>query len=236
MNAKFAELLALATDVTWSASFSDRQDHVGVYASSARLPGAGGLHLDLRAPAVWRVRPSTSSLRQEEAAFWQRFSTRDGDPFAGFDVTTADLAAVLPAAQLATVLDGLRSIAARREASAFQDADTARDLRAVVQKYDRSWACPVRVAAGQFEDPGHGLRVERLREQDEWRPPRCWVLREVDRYPRPWLLPGWWATRRAADDEGRRVLASKTTRNTKGCPDDHDNGGGACRDRWPDDQ
>jgi hypothetical protein len=164
----------------------------------------------LRAPTVWRARPSTSSLSRAEAAFWQRFSTRDGDPFGGFDLTTADLAAVLPAAQLATVLDGLRSIAARREASAFEYADTARNLRAVVQKYDRSWACPVCVAAGQFEDPGHRLRVERLREQDEWRPPRCWVLREVDRYPRSWFLPGWWATRRGADDEARRVLANKT--------------------------
>jgi hypothetical protein len=212
VNAKLAELLALATDVIWSASFSDRQDHVGVYAKSARLPGADGLHFDLRAPTVWRVRPSTSSLRQEEAAFWQRFSTRDGDPFAGFDLTTADLAAVLPPTQLAIVLDGLRSIAARREASAFQDADTARSFRAVVQKYDRSWACPVRVAADQFEDPGHGLRVERLQEQDQWRPPRCWVLREVDRYPRSWFLPGWWAARRGADDEARRVLASKKAR------------------------
>jgi hypothetical protein len=214
VNAKLAELLALATDVTWSASVSDQQGSVGVYAKSARLPGAGGLHLDLRTPTVWRVRPSTSSLGPEEAAFWQRFSTRDGDPFAGFDLTTADLAAVLPAAQLATVMDGLRSIAARREASAFQDAETARDLRAVIQKYDPSWACPVRVAAGQFEDPGHVLRVERLREreQHEWRPPGCWVLRQVDRYPRSWLLPGWWATRRGADDEARRVLASKKAR------------------------
>lgn len=210
MNAKLSELLALATDVTWSASFSDRQDHVSVYAKSARLPGADGLHFDLRAPTVWRVRPSTSSLRQEEAAFWQRFSTRDGDPFGGFDLTTADLAAVLPAPQLVIVLDGLRSIAARREASAFEDADTARHLRAVIQQYDRSWACPVRVATDQFEDPGHRLRVERLRERDQCRAPRCWVLREVDRYPRSWFLPGWWATRRAADDEGRRVLASKT--------------------------
>lgn len=218
MNAKLAEILALATDVTWSASFSDRQDHVSVYAKSARLPGAGGLHFDLRTPTLWRVRPSTSSLSREEAAFWQRFSTRDGDPFGGFDVTTADLAAVLPAAQLAIVLAGLRSIAARREASAFQDAETARDLRAVVQRYDRSWACPVRVAAGQFDDPGHRLRVERLREreQHEWRPTACWVLRQVDRYPRSWTLPGWWATRRGADDEARRVLASMTARNTEG--------------------
>jgi hypothetical protein len=209
VSAELAELLALATDVTWSASVSDRQDSVGVYAKSARLPGAGGLHFDLRAPALWRVRPSTSSLSQEEAAFWQHFSTRDGDPFAGFDLTTGDLAAVLPASQLAIVLDGMRSIAARREASAFQDAETARDLRAVVQKYDRRWACPVRVAPGQFEDPGHRLRVERLREQDQWRPPGCWVLRKVDRYPRPWFLPGWWAARRGADDEARRVLASE---------------------------
>ncbi len=158
------------------------------------------------------MRPSASSLRQEETAFWQRFSTRGGDPFGGFDLATADLVAVLPAAERAIVLDGLRSIAARREASAFQDADTARNLRAVIQKYDRSWACPVRVAAGQFEDRGHGLRVERLRGQDEWRPPRCWVLREVDRYPRSWFLPGWWATRRGADDEARRVFASKKSR------------------------
>ena len=215
MNAKLAELLALATDVSWSASFSDRHDrvdHVGVYARSACLPGTGGLSFDLQIPALWRVRPSTSSLRQEEAAFWQRFSCRDSDPFAGFDVTTADLAAVLPATQLGIVLDGLRSIAARREASAFQDAQAARYLRAVVRNYDRSWACPVRVAPGQFEDPGHRVRVERLQDRDEWRPPRSWVLRPVYRSgePRPWLLHGWWATRRAADDEGRRFLASRT--------------------------
>lgn len=206
MNAKLAELLALATDITWSASFSDRQDSVSAYARSALLPGAGGLHFDMRSPETWRVRPSTSSLRKEEAAFWQRFSVRDGDPFGGFDVTTADLAAVLPAAQLAVVLDGLRSVAARREARAFEDARVARELRAVVQKYDRGWACPVPVAADQYEDPGHVLRVERLQEPDEWRPPRCWVLRKVDRFPRSWLEPGWWATRRAADDEARRVL------------------------------
>ena len=203
MSAKLAELLALATDVTWSASFSDRRLSVSVYAKSARLPGAGGLYFDLQTPTVWRVRPSTSSLRQEEVAFWCRFSVRADDPFAGFDLTTEDLAAVLPAAQFAIVLDGLRSIAARHERSAFEDAETARDLRAVIQKYDRSWACPVRVAADQFEDPGHGLRVERLQEQGEWRPAGCWVLRKVNGYPRSWLEPGWWATRRAADDEAR---------------------------------
>jgi hypothetical protein len=188
---------------------------VSVYAKSERLPGCRGLDFDLRAPStVWRVHPATSSLRQEEAAFWQRFSARDRDPFGGFDVTTADLAAVLPAPELATVLDGFRSIAARREESAFQDAGTARTLRALVQKYDRTWACSLRVAIGQFEDPGHRLRVERLLEQgpNEWRPTGCWVLRKVDPYPRPWLEPGWWATRRAADDEARRVIASKTAR------------------------
>lgn len=211
MNAKLAEILALATDITWSVSLSDQQDHMGVYAKSERLPGCWGLHIDsLWASTVWRVRPATSSLRQEEAAFWQRFSTRDGDPFAGFELTTADLAIVLPSPQLGAVLDGLRSIAARREASAFQDTVTARNLRAVIREHDRSWACPVRTADGQFEDPGHRLRVEPLREQDEWRPAGCWVLREIGGYPRSWFLPGWWATRRAADDEARRVLARKT--------------------------
>jgi hypothetical protein len=213
MNAKLAELLALATDVTWSAWCSDHQDSVSVYAKSALLPGADGLRIALRSPSAWRASPATSSLGPEEAAFWQRFTCRDRDPFAGFDLTTADLAAVLPAPQLATVLDGLRAIAARREASAFEDAGLARDLRAVVQRYDRSWACPVRVAAGQFEDPGHRLRVERLQDQDGWRPARCWVLRKVDRYPRPWLEPGWWATRRAADDQARHVLASQEAGN-----------------------
>jgi hypothetical protein len=215
VNAKLAELLALATDATWSASFSDRQDLVGAYARSERLPGASGLSIDLRSPSVWRVRPSTGSLSQEEAAFWQRFSTRDGDPFGGFEVTTADLAAVLPAAQLTTVLDGLRAIAARREASAFEDAGMARDLRAVVQAYDRSWACPVRVDVGHFEDPARRLRVERLPEGDEWRPRGCWVLRDVDKYVRGWVMPGWWATRRAADDEARSVLARKDARSAE---------------------
>jgi hypothetical protein len=213
VNPKLAELLALATDMTWSAWFSDQQDSVSVYAKSGRLPGTDGFYIDLRSPSAWRARPATTSLGPEEAAFWQRFSTQDRNPFKGFELTTADLAAVLPAAQLAIVLDGLRAIAARREASAFEDAALARDLRAVVQRYDRSWACPVRVAAGQFEDPGHRLRVERLQDPDGWRPARCWVLRKVDRYPRPYLEPGWWATRRAADDQARHVLASKTAGN-----------------------
>lgn len=214
VNAKLTELLSLATDITWFASFSDQRDSVSVYAKSECLPGGCGLRAVLRAlPEVWQVQPDTSGLRREEAEFWERFSTRAGDPFAGFAVTTADLAAVLPAAQLAIVLDGLRSIAARREASALQDAGTARNLRTVIQKYDRKWACPVRVAPDRFEDPGHRLRVERLPEpEDGWRPRGCWVLRDVDRYVRDWPLPGWWGTRRAADDEARRVLASKTTR------------------------
>jgi hypothetical protein len=214
MNAKLAELLALAADVAWSASFSGQQDGMSVHAKSERLPGAGGLDIGFWSPSVWHVRPATGQLRQEEAAFWERFSDRPGDPFAGFDLATEDLAAVLPAPQLAIVVDGLRSIAARREASAFQDAGQARSLRTVIRKYDRGWACPVRVAVGRFEDPGHRLRVERLREQDEWRPPGCWVLREVDRYPRSWFLPGWWAMRRGADDEARRVLASKAAGNS----------------------
>ena len=212
MNAKLAELLALAPDVTWSAGFSDRRDHVAVYAKSRRLPGAAGLDIELQAPLTWRVRPATSSLRQDEAAFWQRFSVRDGDPFAGFDLTMTDLAAVLPAPQLAIVLDGLRSIAARREAAAFENSAAARRFRAVVRQYDRGWACPALVAPGQFEDSGHCLRVERLwqRDRHEWRPAGCWALRQVAPRPRSWLLPGWWATRRGADDEARRLL----TRNT----------------------
>jgi hypothetical protein len=207
VDGKLAELLALATDATWSAYFSDRQDRVSVFVRSAHLPGASGLSFELRAPAIWRARPSTFSLSQEEAAFWQRFSVRDKDPFAGFDVTTTELAAVLPPVQLGVVLNGLRTIAARRERSAFEDACVARDFRAVIRQYDRSWACPVRVADGQFEDPGHRFRVELLQEPDEWRPPGCWVLRKVDSYPRSRCEPGWWATRRSADDEARRHLA-----------------------------
>lgn len=84
------------------------------------------------------------------------------------------------------------------------------NFRVIIQKYDRAWACPARVAGDQYEDPGHVLRVERLQEAHDWYPPRCWALRDVDRYPKPWFLPGWWATRRAADDEARRVLASRT--------------------------
>jgi hypothetical protein len=206
VSAKLAELLALATDVTWSASFSDRHDSVGVYAKSALLPGCSGLSFELRTPEVWRVYPSTSSLSREEAEFWRRFSVPADRPFAGFDITMPDLAAVLPAVQLAIVVDGLRAIAARHEKSAFEDADTARSFRAVIRRYDRSWACPVRVTDGQFEDPDHSLRVERLQEHDEWRPLGCWVLRKVSRYPRRWLEPGWWATRRSADDAARHIL------------------------------
>jgi hypothetical protein len=72
------------------------------------------------------------------------------------------------------------------------------------------------VAAGQFEDPGRRPRVEHLQEPDPWRPPRCWVLREVDPRPRSWFLPGWWTTRRGADDEGRQVLAKTTTAADRG--------------------
>jgi hypothetical protein len=215
---KLAELLALATDVTWSAGFSDRQDSVSVYARSERLPGASGLYLELQTAATWRVRPATCSLSKDEVAFWQRFSTRDADVFAGFGITTAELAAVVPDDKFAIVLDGLRAIAARREASAFEDTARARSFRAVVREYDRGgWACPVRVADGQFEDPGHRLRVEQLRERErnEWRPPGCWVLRKVDRYPRSWFEPGWWATRRSADDEARRRLAMAAENDTR---------------------
>jgi hypothetical protein len=213
---KLAELLALATDVTWSASFSDRRDSVSVYARSERLPGCSGLYLELQTAATWRVRPATCSLNRDEAAFWQRFSTRDANVFAGFDITTEELAAVVPDDKFAIVLDGLRAIAARREASAFEDAARARSFRAVVREHDRrGWACPVRVADGQFEDPAHRLRVEQLREQDNWRPPGCWVLRKVDRYPRSWFEPGWWATRRGADDEARRHLAMTAGNDTR---------------------
>lgn len=211
-NAKLAELLALATDIKWSASFSDRQDAARVYARSECLPGCHGFHIDLQTSAIWRARPDAYSLSRDEAAFWQRFSTQENNPFGGFDVAFADLAVVLPGTQMAIVLDGLRAIAARREESVFWHSSAAQDYRAVIRRYDRSWACPVRVAAGQFEDPDHRLRIEHVNESDTYRPSRCWVLREVSPYPRLWFLPGWWATRRAADDEGRRVLASKTAR------------------------
>jgi hypothetical protein len=208
-SGKLAVILALATDITWSASYSDRQDSVSVYARSERLPGAGGLYFELQTAATWRVRPSTCSLSRDEAAFWQRLSIRGNNPFAGFDITTAELAAVVPGDKFAIVLDGLRAIAARQEASAFKDAAIARSFRAAVREYDRGWACPVRIADGQFEDPGHRLRVEQLRERDEWRPQGCWVLRKVGRYPRSSFEPGWWATRRGADDEARRRLAAQ---------------------------
>lgn len=210
MNAKLAGLLDLAADATWSASFSDRQDHIGVYARSALLPGAAGLQFDLRTPQTWRCSPSTSSLSAEQAEFWQRFSVRPHDPFGGFEVTTADLAAVVPPDRFAVVLDGLRVIAARHEAAAMADVAVARECRAVVRGYDRSWACPDPVAPEQFEDPGHRVRVERLRGQDGWRPADCWVVRQVaGTRPRPWPMQGWWATRRGADDQARRVLAGQ---------------------------
>lgn len=211
---RLAEILALAADARWSASFPDENDSVIVTVKSQRLPGGCGLHIELRwLPGTWHVRPGAYRLRPEEAGFWTRFSSRDSDPFGGFDITTADLADVLPPAELAIVLDGLRSIAGRREAAAFRAAATARGLRTVIGKYDRAYACPVRVAPGRFEDAGHRLRVERVTEPDELRPENSWVLRDLERRVRDWPLPGWWATRRAADDEARRFLSRKEAGN-----------------------
>lgn len=216
MNAKLAELLDLAADITWSAWLSDHSDMVRVHARSQLLPGNCGLEFSMETASTWQARPATTSLQREEAAFWERFSAPGRDVFGGFDVTTADLVTVLPGETLAIVIDAMRTIAARREAAAFRDTSLARSLRAVVRKYDVGWACPVRVAAGQFEDAGHRVRVERMPQPDDgWRPPGCWVIREVDSYVRNWVLPGWWAGRRAADDEARRVLASKDARCTE---------------------
>ena len=179
-------------------------------------PAGCGLRGELnRRGTGWRILPDTTTMRADQAEFWASLSDHPGpgaDPFGGLTVPIGVLMDVLPDTARGAVLEGLRLRAAHDERRIFELSRNAKALRAAVARYGGGWVCPHTDERGGYTCDDSSLRVVRVTGSgDPLVPNGAWQVlgrpHGLRERPLPTYL-SWWATRRAADDEARRLLDS----------------------------
>jgi hypothetical protein len=213
-------LLALGEDCRrsdrWRVSVSDRDREVDCVASyeAPDLPGGCGVRCVLDSWGTrWSVQLASSTLTREQGEFWEALSDRPTNPhpFDGFTIDTAELLSFLSEQATDELLEGFRKRAAWRERRAFECARDAKQLRVLAERRGAEFACPVRFGPREYASVNGELRVRFSgAAPDKYTPARVWLLLRVRPGGREIMegeWPRWWPTRRAADDEARRVLA-----------------------------
>jgi hypothetical protein len=205
----------------WRLSVYDRSgDRVSLSASyegapgsyGSALPGGCGIRAELEGwGTTWHVRPASSTLTKEQGVFWTALSERQPpqSAFNGFTIETRELLSFLPERQTGELLEGLRTKATFRERRLFENAGDAKALRSLVEGVEASYACPIKIGEREYASEDGTLRVRySVAAASEYTPARAWLVLQ-DRFGRERLAgeyPQWWPTRRAADDEARRLL------------------------------
>ena len=183
----------------------------------AAIPGgAAAVRMRMRAGGpAWELGAGVSHLTREQGAAWAAVTDGDGSAFGSIALDLRELLDLLPASAHAGVLDHLRAVAAEHEERMLGHQRTGRALRAAAGRIDSSWACSLPDPDGGFRDPLGLVCVRRLaadlHDGIGATPRGTWVVISLTRSYRDVLrlegeYPRYWATRRGADDQARRVL------------------------------